>query len=363
MTPLLPLVLAAALAPAGAADLTAPRFQRTVGDLHQSFIEAVDDEGRQAALDALMRTRPISTKDTTALFDLFMRFPDTRVREACLSSLAQLDPNSPHLEGLFFGYLDQPETEAVLFGLKGALKIRSAKSLPKIKAIAKRPFPFPSVEDAALVSERNIWWLRYEALAAVAQWEKAASLPLLKQQARKVPAVARIMGMFLWPESLGLFEDWARSRRAPRREMARQGLGAPAPLEAVRATRADLLRILRDAKAPRDLRHPVALKLGLSSREDEVDALIQEYAAVKGKDDESQLMYLAALFATRSPKVVPLLTETARTHANPRTREGARHQLRDMLPAKDYRALLEWTAASDPDPDNRQEAELELRGR
>ena len=68
----------------------------------------------------------------------------------------------------------------------------------------------------------------------------------------------------------------------------------------------------------------------------------------------------AALFSSRDPQVAPLLLRFAKEDPQPAIRTGARLQLKDMLPATDYRALLEWAAKNEPDAENRDLALREL---
>jgi len=340
--------------------MSSPQVPASVAELKNAFIQSVEDSEKARILSRLARTPPATATDIQALFDLFMRFPDTLVRDSALSSLELMNRNSPHLEQIFVNFLQEPEPEAVLFGIKGALRIRDAKALPLIEKLARRKFAFKSPQDAPLLAERNQWWVQYEALSALAQWLGEEAGPLVLNKTRETPGVARILGTYFWKEYLPQFAKWSASGGRDNQERARQALTAPAPSEALRQTRPELLRILRDPKTERELRHQIALKVGLTSTEEEVSSLLQEYR--DSKDPATRLMLSAALFASRSRQAIPLLLEHAKQHPDPRTRAGARLQLRDMLPKKEYRALLEWVSRNDPDPENREEAAGELKG-
>lgn len=341
------------------AQMTAPPAPPGIVDLRDAFIETIDAAQKQRALAQLSRTPPVSQRDVQALFDLFMRFPEESVRRAALDSLGLLDQGNVHPEPIFLRYLEEPDPEAVLFGIKGALRLRSSTALPLIQKLAKLPFAFESPQDTPLLTEKNSWWVQYEALAALAQWEKAKALPLLSKKASEAPAVARIMAAFLWRDSLPLFAKWISSSRDKNRRKAREGLTADVPLPALREARPYMLGILRDPKADKELRHQLAIKAGLASTPEEVGALLREYESLK--DPQTRLMLSAALFASRDPQVIPLLVQHAKEHADPRIRAGALIQLKDMLPSAEHRALLESSAKSDPDPDNRQDAARQLK--
>lgn len=341
------------------AQMRAPPMPPGIVDLHDAFIETIDAAQKQRALTQLSRTPPLTQRDVQALFDLFMRFPEQSVRQAALDSLGLLDQKNVHLEPLFLRYLEEPDAEAVLFGIKGTLRLRSPVALPLIQKLAKRPFAFESPQDTPILAEKNAWWVQYEALAALAQWEKAKALPLLSKKASEAPSVARIMASWLWKDSLPLLARWTASSRGRNRRKAQEGFAAEVPVPVLREAMPEMLKILRDPKADKELRHQLAIKVGLASTPEEVGALLREYESLK--DPQTRLMLSAALFASRDPQVLPLLVQHAKEHADPRIRAGALVQLKDMLPPAQHRALLEWSAQKDPDPDNRQDAARQLR--
>jgi hypothetical protein len=175
----------------------------------------------------------------------------------------------------------------------------------------------------------------------------------LRRKAAEAPAVARLMAMYLWKESLPDIVKWAGSRGAGK-EIAHEALTADISLSALRESRAEMLSILRDRKSDRELRHQLALKVGASSTPEEIDALLAEQASAK--DPETRLTFSAALFASRSPKTVPWLKKVCTEDPDPKIRLGGLMQLRLLLPPAEVRPFLEAAAAKDPDPENRQSA-------
>ena len=87
-------------------------------------------------------------------------------------------------------------------------------------------------------------------------------------------------------------------------------------------------------------------------------SLLAERAKAAGGD---RLLLDTALFATRSPKAVPVLVDYAKNAQDAQTRAGTLFQLSEMLPPAEYRGLLEWAAKNDPDPENKANAAAELR--
>ncbi|MBI5629807.1 MAG: hypothetical protein HY921_02855 [Elusimicrobia bacterium] len=333
-----------------------------VAELRDAFSESIEPDKRARHLAELAQTAPQSPRDVQALFDLFSRFDEAPVRNSALSSLSRMSPHSPLLEPVFARYLEEPEPEARIFAIKGALRLRAQSALPLIKRLARENLAFKSPQDAQLISEKNAWWVQYEALAALAQWEPAQALPLIKAKASDAPEVAKLMGLFLWKESLPQIIQWSGSKKPEDRERAKQALTVPTPAAALRETRTEMLKILRDPKADPELRHQIALKVGLSSNEEEVGALLKEYEGLPTADAAKDKLYFsAALFASHSPQAIPVLVEHVKTHPNPATRSGALLQLKDMLPEAEYRALLDWASKNDPDLELREEALQQLK--
>jgi hypothetical protein len=349
----LSLCLAASAAAKAASTVLESAQRSTLVELHDRFVESIEDASRRAALEEISRTHPQTMGDIKSLFDLFMRFPQPAVRDAVMSSVRLLGPDDSGLDPAFLEYLKLPESETRIFGINGAFRLRSLRALPLIQDIAQRRFTFKNPGEAPVLSDKNVWWTQYEALSALAQWQGAQALPLLRRKAAEAPAVARLMAMYLWKESLPDIIKWAGSSGSEA-ESAHEALTADVPLPALRETRADMLRILRDPRSDRELRHQLAIKVGISSTPEEIDSLLAEEAAVQ--DPQTRLTLSAALFASRNPKTIPWLKKLSVEDPNPQTRLGSLMQLRLLLPPAEARPLLEAAAAHDQDSGNRQSA-------
>ncbi|MBI4679514.1 MAG: beta-N-acetylhexosaminidase [Elusimicrobia bacterium] len=332
----------------------------SVTELHESFVATVDDAQRARIIERLGAATPVTTRDVQRLFDLFIRFPTLPVRGAVMRSLHRLDPKASHLEAIFLSYMEEDDAEEVVFGINGALVIRCPACLPKIREFAQRPLPGEDPADILMLSEKNAWWAVYEALSTVAQWEGKDALPLLKRQVKESPRVAEIMARYLWKESFPTIIDWATGSKRSRAR-ARWAFRADVPPKALRETREAMLKILRDKKADRELRHQISIKVGVSSTEEDVAALLGEYEVAK--DTDTRLALSAAVFASGSSQAIPLLKRYVGENANPLSRAGALGQLRSMLPKPEYRELLEWVSKNDPNPDNRVDALDQLQGK
>ena len=332
-----------------AADNPAPP-RRGIQELHASFVEAVDNSQKQAVLAQIAITPPENLAEVRWLFDLFVRFPDPTVRAAVMASTNLLDQKNIGLEQSFIEYLKLPENEAVIFGINGALRLRSQRALPLIIEIAQRKFKVKSPGESPLLSNKNAWWTQYEALSALAQWQGTQALPLIEKKTDEAPGVARLMALYLWKESLPKITEWANAG-GRQEEKAHNALTADIPLSALRATRADMLKILKDAKADKELRHQLAIKVGLSSADPDIDDLIGQWKAAT--DPDTKLMFSTALFASRNARTVPWLKKQAVENLDPKLRMGSLVQLGSMIPAAEHQALVQWTALHDEDEENR----------
>lgn len=328
-----PPVRAADAPPAG------PVAAASVTVLKDRFIEAVNAAERTKILDQIAKTAPVSGQDAAHLFDLFSRFTDTYTRDSVMASLSLLAPGSPQLEPIFMTYLRQPEPEAQLFGVNGAFRLRARAALPMIRAIAGRKFGASSVTENNMMSERNAWWTQYEALSVLAQWEPEKSLSLLENKGRESAKVGALLGRYYWKQTLPKLRAWSESSDLIASERAALAVAAPIDLADARATRAQMLALLRDPKIDAEIRHHMALKIGVSSNDEEAEALVREHDAVK--NDADRLFWATAAFSTRSPKIVPLLARYARQTADETMRKGATAQLIDMVGEAEARRLIE----------------------
>lgn len=332
------LLLAASLLASPAAADEGPVAMPSVSVLKDRFIEATTGPERTKVLDQIARTAPVSGQDVAHLFDLFSRFTDTYTRDSVMASLARIAPGSPQLEPIFITYLRQPEPEAQLFGINGAFRLRARAALPLIRAIASRKFAASSVTENNMMSERNSWWTQYEALSVLAQWEPEKSYSLLEEKGRESPKVGALLGRYYWKQTLPKLREWASSGNLIATERAALAVAAPIDLADARATRPTMLALLRDPKVDPEIRHHMALKVGVSSTDEEAAALMAEHDAAK--DDSERLYWAAAAFASRSPKTIPLLVRYARQTGDEVTRKGATDQLIDMVGEADARALI-----------------------
>ncbi|MEK7233080.1 MAG: hypothetical protein AAB268_04650 [Elusimicrobiota bacterium] len=336
-------ILAALLlpAPTRAAETppAAPIAAASVTVLKDRFIEATNAAERTAALDQIARTAPVSGQDVAHLFDLFSRFSDTFTRNSVMTSLALIAPGSPQLEPLFLTYLRQPEPEAQLFGINGAFRLRSRAALPMIRAIAERKFGASSLTENNMMSERNSWWTQYEALSVLAQWEPQKSQSLLESKGRESAKVGTLLGRYYWKQTLPHLHDWSSSDDLIASERAALAVAAPIDFADARATRAQMLALLRNPKTDAEIRHHLALKIGVSSTDEEAAALVLEHDS--SKDDAERLFWAAAVFSTRSPKIIPLLVRYARQTGDDTLRKGATAQLIDMIGDTEARSLID----------------------
>ncbi len=181
---------------------------------------------------------------------------------------------------------------------------------------------------------------------------------MLEKKSREAPQVARLIGQYLWTDALPLIVRWNAGEPAEK-ERAIEALEAPTSAAVLRPSRAAMLAVVADPKQDAELRHKLAIKVGLCSMHDEVAGLLKSYD--EASDPYLKRLYAAAAFASRDPQAVPLLTKFAKEDPQPNVRAGARVQLKDMLPPAEYRAVLEWAAKNDPDADNRDIAQRELK--
>lgn len=334
-----PLARAAEAAPAPQEAPSAPVAAPSVTVLKDRFIEAVGGAERTKILDQIARTAPRSGQDVAHLFDLFSRFTDVYTRDSVMASLTRLEPGNPQLEPLFLTYLRQPEPEAQLFGVNGAFRLRSRAALPMIRAIAGRKFGASSVTENNMMTERNSWWTQYEALSVLAQWEPDKSYSLLERKGLESAKVGTLLGRYYWKKTLPKLKGWSQSNNLISTERAALAAAAPIDLADARATREQMLKLLRDPKIDHEIRRHLALKIGVSSTDEEAAALAEEHDAVK--DDTERLYWVTAAFSTRSPKIIPLLVRYARQKDDELMSRGATAQLIDMVGEDEARKLIE----------------------
>lgn len=331
----------------------------TTDGMRQEFLETTSNERKIDLLEKISASAPNSSRDVQALFDLFSRFEDKSVRNAVMASIHRLTPQQAHLETAFLSYLNDKDSTSEIFGINGALSLRSEKALPAIEKLAKQKFPGKGPEDLDLLSEKNEWWVHYEALSALAQLRGASAYPLLKEQASASPAVAAIIGASLWKEAFPDILSWARSGAAADQQRAKLAFSAPTDSRQLRSTRQEMTKIFRNFTDDMELRHQMAIKIGLCSTDEEIAALVKEYG--QSKDAELKLLLATSIFASRSLAAAPLLKQYALENPDPTARMGALFELREMLPAEEYLPIVETVAQKDPDPENKEDAQRQVR--
>ncbi len=350
---LLPLFLSSAL---WAENLSATH--PPVASLCRSFYEAVDKGEKEKLLAQIAHTPPASDIDVQYDFDLYMRYPQAGPRSAVMSSIALLKSPNPDLSPIFINYLSQEDPQAVIFAIRGAYQIRSKRAFPIIEKMAKSRFKFPSPDQALLPKDKSWWWAHYEALAALALWKGDDAFSLILKKAYEAPIVTRILASNFWEKTLPLILKWSKGSLV-KREMSKEAVSTDIPLAELQKTYAPMMEILKNNKLPTELRHKIAIKVGISANEEQISALIKDYQSLSDKDE--RMIFETALFASRSRQIVPILINYVKTNADPIGRANARLELKDLIGPAEYRDILNWGIHNDPDPQNQKEATQELR--
>lgn len=320
-----------------ALPLSAAETAPGVFALKDRYVSAIERADKERALAALAVTAPRDVGDVSALYDLFMRFPEARARKAALDSLA-LSPVHPSLEPLALTALRSPEPESAYFGAHLAAKAATPAALEALRKLAGRPLRKSGAEDAELASERGAWWAQYEALDVLASVDGEKALPLLKARMAESPKVGAIVGARLWVAAWPELRRLAASSKERERMAAREAARQPIDQADARATRAALLAAVADPKLDAEFRHQVALKAGASSDEKEAEELARRHGAAKSEGE--RLLWASALFASGKPAAVPLLARFAKEDPDELRRLGARAQLVRMLGEEKTAALL-----------------------
>jgi len=331
------LAAAQTAAPAVEAAVSTSADAQTVSQIKDLFVSTTSETVRADIVGKLSHTAPATSEDIESLYDLFMRFPNAQLRASVMASLALVNPDSPQYEPLFMAFLRQPEPAAQLFGINGAFRIHSRVALPLIHAIAERKLVDSETPVANLMGDRR-WNTQKEALSALAQMEGEKVLPLLRRKADESPQLGALLGHFFWKQTLPDLVAWSRSSNPAIQQKALYVAAANTEPEDARATRGQMLAILRNPKIDVDLRHKLALKVGWIATDDEVDALIREHDAAP--DEPTREVWAVAVFVSRGSHKVPLLVRYAREAAKPSFRSGARIQLVDMFGEEKTKSML-----------------------
>jgi hypothetical protein len=312
--------------------------------LHAAALDAIRPEERAKVLVKLNGVPPSTLDDLRLLYDLYERFPSPADRSYVVSSLDALTPAAaPALEAGFIEFLKMEEVGPRLFGLKGLSRLRSKAGAPVVRSLAKRKLQAADPAELVLPTERDEWWLTYEALDALAAIEGEKARSLVLSQAAKAARAARIHAFHYWEKTLPLLKTWKPEQRV-------EALRASVPVEDLKKTRAAMQAMVGDPKVSREVRHKLALHLGVIAGPEEVAQLLKDREAAQ--DPDTKLFLTSALYASRDPQTVPLIKQLAAEHPDPRTRVGSLLQLIDMLPPAEARALLETALKNDPDAEN-----------
>ena len=181
--------------------------------------------------------------------------------------------------------------------------------------------------------------------------------PLILQKCRSAAKIASLLAKYYWKESLPMIAHWSAGP-SNQQEIAAEALAAEVPYAALRGSRTEMLALLRDHKSPKELRHQLAIKIGLSSKDEDVAALLKEYRSLS--EPEDKIFFEAALFATHNRQVAPVLIQYAKENPAPVMRAGARVELQELLDPKSYHEFVQWVVKNDPDDKNREDAAKEL---
>ncbi|MBI5243455.1 MAG: HEAT repeat domain-containing protein [Elusimicrobia bacterium] len=328
-----------------------------MAELATTYISSISQEEKLAIIEQLRRTAPSTGDDLRNLLNLYTRFPEAQL--AAEQSLLLLSPQAQQFGPYFLGLIQDEDPFLRMFGLSGAYHLRYEAAVPAIRKLAEAKFAHSRPTAELLPGEANAWQSQYAAVRILALWEGKSALPLLLKKVKEAPPIAALIAENFWEQSLDRILSWSKSKRPDETEMARSAWGANVPAEAVLKTWPKLRALMLDKGKPVDLRHRAALKLGLAARDPEAQELLKEREARK-KDDNTRLLLDTALFASRSPRAIPLLEEYVKTNPSAVSRAGALVQLKEMLPKERYRELLRWVAQNDSDQENRANAKREL---
>ncbi len=326
--------------------------------LCRSYYQSIDKGEKEKILKQISQTAPATPIDVQYDFDLYMRYPQPLPRAAVMSSLSLLKGPNRELASVFLGYLSHKDPQILMFAIEGAFQLRSQRALPIIEKIAKSKFKFSGPEQATLLKDKQMWATHYEALDALALWEGDKAFKLIVKKAEQAPSVARILASRFWSKTLPLLVDWAKSNSAAKRAMGDEAAATEIPMSVMEKSYNQMLAIVENNRLPNNLRHQLAIKVGISASEDQIKDLIKKYQSLS--DEDEKMMIETALFASRSHQVIPILVHYAKTNPDPIRRTNARLELKELMDPAQYRGFLEWVVKNDPDSENRKEASQEL---
>ncbi|MDE2291696.1 MAG: hypothetical protein KGL53_06405, partial [Elusimicrobia bacterium] len=215
----------------------------TAADLCRGWISAVREKDRLNILQHLETTGPLTMDDLRWELDLYGR-DDQAARAAVIASVARLGPSDAALAPFFEALLQDPDPVLQGFGLLGADRLRSPASHELVLKICRRRFKRPAATVNMPPTDANLWFVEYNALTVLADWDGEKALPLLEQRAKEAPAVAATMAAHLWKAGLPTFLKWSDGGSRSDQELAEQAWNAPAPADQLRATKDALWKVL-----------------------------------------------------------------------------------------------------------------------
>jgi len=348
-------VLPAAPAPA---KESVPRWEpipkdAAIGDIVPRYLEAFYPEEKVAALQKLAMLKPRTVRDMQALMALNNK-DDAGAAAGIAASLGRLTAQDQHFAPFLMSLLRVDEPKIRMFALAGIERVRPEEALEILYKEAKTPFKERRLRGVQGRERAGEWLSRFHCLRILALWEGEKVLPLLYKRAKEAPRVGSLIAGHFWVRSFDDILRWSESRRQNNRELGLEAWRAAVPKEALRITRGRLLDLTLDRKKRDETRHQAAVKLGLSSNEDEVGLLLEKRSAAA--DKKTRVLLETAIFASRSKKAVPLLIDYVKKHEDPLSRGGALAQLGDLMPRPEFETLLRWVAEHDPDMENRRDA-------
>jgi len=320
--------------------------------------ESFHPDEKLQALSRLAELKPERVDELRALMDLYDR--DLTSRTQIERSLARLSPADRRLAPFFTEILGmEEEPSLILFALIGIDRLQPPEALPFVEKTAGTPFEAPRPDMAAGPAGAQKWAIRFRCLQILARWKGTAALPLILKRAQETPLAAALVGRGFWEPAFDRIVRWSDSKDPADRALSDAAWNADTPREALLRTKPALWKLVLDPRRGPETRHQAAIKLGICADEGDVDRLLK--ARTDAKKEADRLVYTTAIFASRSPKAVPILVEFAKTHPDPLSRAGVLEQLREMMKPEEFRALLRWVVANDKDEENRRHARQLMR--
>ena len=330
----------------------------SIAELLQLYRESFQPEEQTRILSRVSKLSARSFRDIQALLGFYLR-DDRNARSAAEQSLQRLSRSRDSAFSSFFiGLLDDQDPKLRMFALVGIERLRPEEALEILYTDAKKPFEMEEPSLRSAPTPTNNWKAQLLTLDVLAAWEGKKVIYLLHKRAKEAPIVAKLASDHFWEEALPQLMKWSRSRKSKDQTRANAGWRASPPLEALKATKKTLWEVLESKKFKRGIRHQAAIKLGIASAQEDVSRLLKLRS--EARSEKMRVLYDASLFASRDPRVVPILRDYILKHPDPASRSGALMQISDMVKKEEYKKLLLEMAHNDPDKGNRDRARKTL---